>query len=529
MIPTRLLAMPLLLTLACASPQQGRAPALPTTPCRAAVQAPKWWHDAVGYEVFVRSFADSDGDGIGDLPGLLAHLDYLNDGKPGGSDLGVDVLWLMPVTPSPSYHGYDVTEYRGVNPQYGTLADLDAVVKAAHQRGMKVVLDLVLNHTSSQHPWFLDSAAQTGHGTWYPWRGDDPGWKQPFGSSKTWHKLGNRYYYGVFYSGMPDLDFTIPAVRAEMVDVGQFWLARGLDGFRLDAVRYLIETGPGAGQQDTTETIAYWQQFSAAMGPQALLVGEAWAANATAAKYHAGGTGLGMTFDFDAAAALLASVQAGEPGKLQQVLCAEDAWFPAGSARGTFLTNHDMVRTATQLQGNPLDLRLAAALLLTIPGTPWLYYGEELGMTNGPGSDDLDKRTPMQWNGSPGGGFTSGTPWQPLNGDSGTVHVAAQTADPGSLLALYRRLIAARKAHPALRTGALELVADRVDGTDVVAGAPWAFVRTQGGDRVLCLFNLGDAPVVGSTPAGTDVLDGTHVAAGSVNLQPRSFRLVALD
>jgi glycosidase len=429
----------------CAAPVQGRAPraadvisaevtpvVLPTKPCRAAIAAPKWFHDGIGYEIFVRSFADSDGDGVGDLKGVLAHLDYLNDGKPGqGDDLEVDVLWLMPIQPSPSQHGYDVTDYRTVNKDYGTDADLDALLQAAHARGMKVVLDLVVNHVSAKHPWFIGSAKGTDHADWFVWRDQDPGWKQPWGGGKTWHHMGSRWYYGVFSAAMPDLDFTLPAVRQEIIDIGAYWLGRGVDGFRLDAVRYLIENAPAAGQQDTPETIVYWQQFAAAMakaGHEPLLVGEAWASNAIAAKYHTS-PGLGMTFDFDVAGAIIDTVQAGDAAKLQQIVCAEDVQFAAGAARGTFLTNHDMVRVGTQLlqaEGKTADLRLAAMLLFSLPGTPWLYYGEEIGMTNGQGSDDVAKRLPMQWNASSGAGFTTGTPWQPPNDDAATVNVATE-------------------------------------------------------------------------------------------------------
>lgn len=509
------------------TPTQTRTPSLETTACRAAVSGPKWWHQAVGYEIFVRSFADSDGDGVGDLKGILAHLDYLNDGKPGpGQDLGVDVLWLMPTFPSPSYHGYDVTDYRTVNPEYGTDADLDALVQAAHARGMKVVLDLVVNHTSSKHPWFIDSAAPSGHQDWYVWRDADPGWKQPFGKQKTWYQSGVRFYYAVFSKGMPDLNFTSAAVRQEVQDIGAYWLGRGLDGFRLDAVRYLVEDGASAGQQEAPETIAYWQQFSAAMNAAAqepLLVGEAWAANAIAAKYHGGGTGLAMTFDFDAAAATLSAVQTGDPSVLQQVVCAEDALFPEGFARGTFLTNHDMVRAATQLataDGNTAGLRLAAALLLTLPGTPWIYYGEELGMANGSGAGDEDKRLPMPWDGSEEGGFTTGQPWRPLGAEAATVNVAAENPLPGSMLSLYRQLIGLRKVHQALRSGSMELVA-----------APtglWAFLRRQGEDRVLVLCNLSDAALSLPVPAATDALSGQAVQAGALSVAPMSLRVLTI-
>ena len=224
-------------------PPVGDPPAL----CRAAIAQPSWYHRAIGYEVFVRSFQDSDGDGIGDLQGLTSRLDYLNDGKPGGDDLGIDLLWLMPINDSPSYHGYDVSDYRKLNPQYGTDADFTALLTAAHARGIRVVMDLVLNHSSKQHPWFQASAAGTNKQDWYLWSDVAMSWKQPFGNSLSWHASGKRWFYGVFADSMPDLNYTNPAVTAEMTDVAQGWLDRGVDGFRLDAVRYLVETGPGAG------------------------------------------------------------------------------------------------------------------------------------------------------------------------------------------------------------------------------------------------------------------------------------------
>ena len=511
-------------------PPAGEPPSL----CRTAIAAPTWYHRALGYEVFVRSFADSDGDGIGDLAGLTARLDYLNDGKPGGDDLGVDLLWLMPINASPSYHGYDVSDYRTLNPQYGTDADFAALLAAAHARGIRVVMDLVLNHSSKKNPWFQSSAAGTARSDWYLWSDVAMNWKQPFGNSPSWHVSGKRWFYGVFADSMPDLNYTNAAVTAEMTDVSLAWLDRGVDGFRLDAVRYLVETGPGAGQKDTPATIAWWQTWATQLRAhqakmakvEPLMVGEAWAANAIAAQYHADGQGLNMTFDFDLASSTLTALQDGDAQTLQQVLCAEGGVFPKDAARGTFLTNHDMVRLATQLP-DAADRRLAAVLLLTLPGTPWLYYGEEIGMVNGAGGGDEAKRQPMQWQPGAGVGFTTGQPWQPANGDADTVSVLAQTGQADSLLALYRKLIAVRRASDALSVGDARLL-----GTGGVLGV----LRQAGQERVLVAVNLTDTAMkpdwsgtqIGAHTPATDLLTGKAVLGDLPPIPAHGFWLLRL-
>ncbi|HSF44229.1 MAG TPA: alpha-amylase family glycosyl hydrolase, partial [Thermoanaerobaculia bacterium] len=218
------------------------AGALPAaSPPAASPASPSWARGAVFYEVFVRSFADSNGDGIGDLQGLISKLDYLNDGNPRTSqDLGVDALWLMPVFQSPSYHGYDVVDYETIESDYGTNADFERLLAEAHRRGIRIIVDFVMNHSSSQNPWFVDSASSPAspRRDWYVWRADDPGWTQPWGgNNRVWHPKNGAYYYGVFWGGMPDLNFSTPAVRREMERLAAFWISRGVDGFRLDATR----------------------------------------------------------------------------------------------------------------------------------------------------------------------------------------------------------------------------------------------------------------------------------------------------
>jgi glycosidase len=453
----------------------------------------------------VRSFQDSDGDGKGDLKGLVSRLDYLNDGDPATTtDLGVDALWLMPVFGSPSYHGYDTTDYENVNPDYGTNADLERLLAEAHRRGMKVIVDLVLNHTGSGHPWFVESASSRSspRRDWYVWRDDNPGWGQPWNpAGQTWHQKNGAFFYGIFWSGMPDLNFRNPAVREEAKRIASLWLARGVDGFRLDATRHLIEDGPGAGQNDTPETHAFLKEFAAhvrAAKPDAILIGENWTETATIAPYYGsttavpGGDELPLNFDFPLASRILAGTRQGEAGLIADKLREVRATYPPGATDVPFLTNHDMRRVATELREDPGKLRSAAAVLLTLPGTPFLYYGEEIGLANGTEEGDEAKRTPMPWNGGPGGGFTTGRPWYRFAPGQERTNVAAQAADPRSLLSHYRALIRARHASPALTRGGLEVL--------VAEGPLLAFLRVDGAERVLVVHNLGDQPLSSTLP-----------------------------
>jgi alpha-amylase len=467
-----------------------------------------WYNDAIGYEIFVRSFYDSDGDGIGDLQGLLEKLDYINDGDPdGGNDLGATLLWLMPTFPSPSYHGYDVTDYRGVNPEYGSLEELKQLVAEGEKRGLKIILDLVLNHSSHLHPWFLDSKVESAtKRDWYVWSSDFLDWKRPFGGEAgTWHQAGESYYYAIFWSGMPDLNYTSQAVRSEMTDIGRFWLEDvGVAGYRLDAVRYMVENGP-EGLQDTPATMAWWEEFSGSMhdlDPDALLLGEAWASNSVAARYHVGGNGLDLTFDFDLMEAMVAGLLGEEPADIENVLCRFSGQFPAGAGDATFLTNHDLVRLASRLQGNQELLRLGAMLLLTLPGMPTIYYGQEIGMSNGPLLKDEHKRLPMQWDDSPNAGFSTGKPWLPINGDAAEVNVSSQLANSDSLLSLYRQLIALRQTNSALRSGGFQpLKAFGKTTYDV-----WGFSRYDGTSSLAIFVNFSGSPALDARltlPVGT--------------------------
>ncbi|NPC74591.1 alpha-amylase [Corallococcus sp. AB004] len=487
---------------ACAgsSPTPGPTPSAPGSITLAAPAGDAWYRGAVFYEVFVRSFQDSNGDGVGDLPGLISRLDYLNDGNPATTDdLGVDALWLMPVFASPSYHGYDVTDYERIQTAYGSLEDLQRLCDEAHRRGMRVILDFVINHTSSSHPWFVDSAssAQSAKRDWYQWRGNNPAWAQPwdiYSQTNTWHQQNSGWYYGVFWGGMPDLNMQTPAVREEFKRLATLWLQRGVDGFRLDAARYLIETGGGAGQADTPETHAFWKEFSAhvrSVKPDAVLVGEAWSETPSVGKYYGstatvpGGDELPLNFNFPMSARVLEGINAGNGGGVAAKLLEMKNNYPAGVADAPFLTNHDQVRLATQFANDGAKLGLAAAVLLTLPGAPFLYYGEEVGLGNGNANNDESKRTPMPWSGAAGAGFTTGSPWYAFSSGRETANVEAQRSNPGSLLSRYRSLIHARQGSEALRNGGLRLFTATTGMSRTLA-----FVRTLDDEQVLVVHNF---------------------------------------
>jgi len=507
--------------------------------------APGWWRDKVVYEVFVRSFADADGDGVGDLPGLTSQLDYLNDGNPSTTtDLGVDALWLMPISPSPSYHGYDVTDYRSINSQYGTLDQFDALVQAAHRRGIRVLLDMVLNHSSSQHPWFVDSQAgpAAAKRDWYKWRTAEPvpPWTRPWGGD-PWYLLNGFYYYGLFSPGMPDLELGNAAVERELTDAMRFWLARGVDGFRLDAVRHYFESASGV-LVDQPESHAFLRRIRSALQrdyPGLLLVGEAWTNVETVATYYGAGDELQLAFSFDLADALRASAAKGASADVVNVLARTESALAGKDRRfeAPFLSNHDQERVMRTLAGDPALARLAAAALLAMPGTPLVYYGEEIGMQGGGGSDDRNKRTPFHWSGaSPGYGFTTGSPWNAITQELPGVDAASQRADPASLWNLYRRLIALRHERTALCGDGAVRPGSAGGGAGLLA-----LLRSDGAKRVLFVANfapVGTGPFTVDAAGAPSVLlsEGLSAPPGAssgklsfADLGPRGFAFVQID
>ncbi len=451
-----------------------------------------WKSGAVCYEIFVRSFRDSDGDGIGDLRGLIEKLDYVNDGDPATEDdLGARCIWLMPVAQSPSYHGYDVTDYYHVERDYGTNDDFKLLVFEAHRRGIRVLVDLVLNHVSSEHPYFQDALLHpdSPYRDWFVFSPVDRQDESPWGS-RVWHRseVRDEYYYGLFWSGMPDLNYHTPAVREEAKRIASFWLDEmGVDGFRLDAIPFLIEEdGIVQHAPGTHDVLRELEAHIRRVSPDAFTIGEVWDSTGAMLSYYP--DQLDAHFAFEVSDAILEAVRSGSAeGLFPPILRLQrelpwDRWSP-------FLRNHDQTRTMTFLGGDVVKAKLAAVLLLTLPGLPFVYYGEEIGMTGD--KPDPRIRTPMQWTRGPGVGFTGGVAWEPLQPDSLTADVEAEEGDPGSLLALYRRLIHLRADNEALAVGELVPLSA---GTDRVA----AYLRRIAGGGVLVIANLGAERVAGA-------------------------------
>ena len=430
------------------------------------IDAAQWWRDAVFYEVFVRSFYDSNGDGIGDFNGLTQKLDYIQS-------LGVNAIWLMPIHPSPTYHGYDVLNYYAVNPQYGTMDDFKNLLNEAHKRGIKIIIDFVINHTSARHPFFVDanSNPNSKYRDWYVWS-DQPG--------DHWHQGNGGYYYGFFGPQMPDLNYRNPEVTAQTYQVVHYWLKNiGVDGFRIDAAKYLIEEGTKL--ENTGSTHEWYKKFYTFYkneDPEAYTVGEVWGAGAfLATKYS---EQLDHLFNFELANGFVNSAS-GESNS-----AVNSAWtFTLKDIQdgnyATFLTNHDQNRVMSDLNGSTEKAKLAAVMLLTSPGTPFIYYGEEIGMQGKKPDEDI--RLPMQWSADAKAGFTTGKPWRAPFENYTSVNVAAQEKDPNSLLNLYRTLIKLRKDHPTLRTGSIAVLDTKNSGV-------YAILRKDDLGQYLILINL---------------------------------------
>jgi len=444
---------------------------------------------AVCYEIFVRSFYDSDGDGIGDLNGLVQKLDYINDGNPRTQhDLGMRCIWLMPIVAAASYHGYDATNYYRVNPEYGTNQDFKRLVAAAHQRGIRVLIDMVLNHVSSDHPTFKDALLnpRSRYRDWFRWSPTKPDQKGPWGQ-EVWHKspVREEYYYGVFYEGMPDLNYANSAVREEAKKIARFWLKEmRVDGFRLDAIPFLIEDGDRlAGSAGTHALLHEYATYVHQIAPKAFTIGEVYDSTGTMLTYYP--DQLDAHFAFEASDAIIDAVRTGRAKNLLDKYLRLQRALP-GSRWSPFLRNHDQPRTMTELAGNVPEAKLAATLLLTLPGLPFIYYGEEIGMTGN--KPDPRLRTPMHWSRGTAAGFTSGMPWEPLQTDSLTANVDVEDRDATSLLNLYRRLIRLRASNAAVGMG--ELVPLDANNDAVVA-----YIRRRGNQAVLVIANLGAVPV----------------------------------
>jgi len=458
----------------------------PAQPIAGGLQ-PRWWDRCVFYTVLVRSFFDSSGDGYGDLQGLIDKLDYLNDGNSATvSDLGITALWLLPVYGSPTYHGYAASDYYNVEAAYGDNDTFRHLVSEAHQRGIYLIVDMALNHTSEKHPWFEDaiSAPTALHRDWYVWSDTDPGWLGP-DKRAVWYERNGAYYYAFFGPALPDLNLRNPAVTGQMLDVIRYWMQdMGVDGFRLDAIRHLVEEGQN--QESTPSTHRWLQsfhQFYKGLDPNAFAIGEVTGSTSERLTYY--DDQVDMCFEFDWATAAIASLTQSDAATLQAKQSLIQSVYPQAQY-GTFLALQDQNRVLSQLNESLPKARLAATLLLTSPGLPFLWYGEEIGMRGK--KPDLYIRRPMQWENQRGAGFSSGRPWADVDINYDQVNVADESADPNSLLSHYRRLIRLRNQYQALRTGSW---------LPVEASDPrvYAYLRHADDADLLVVLNLGEEAI----------------------------------
>lgn len=499
-----------------------------------------WWKHGVIYQIYPRSFQDSDGDGTGDLPGIISRLDYLQW-------LGIDAIWLSPVFPSPMLDfGYDIRDYRNIDPVFGNLNDFDRLVEEAHQRNIKIILDLVLNHSSSSHAWFQESrkSADGDKADWYIWhpgkkflvfRRPPNNWRAAFGGRAwTWDSQRKSYYLHLFLKEQPDFNWRNPELREELLNIARYWLERGADGFRLDVINYIVKDTQFRSnpyrlrkapprlhdQQDhrfdrnQAESHTYLRELRRVMDEYdgSMLVGEVYPNEGVSeprypAEYQGNGNDeLHMAFNFSFMFTGFSAAEFHEKLAEWYGVLGEERW-PCH-----VFSNHDQSRAMTRLCGHDrAKAALLAGIALTQKGTPFLYYGEEIGMRDGrihrtqlqdplgkkywpfhPGRDP--ERTPMQWNGDSHAGFSTAEPWLPVNSDHTAVHVEGQKADPGSLLNWYRKLLALRRStaalhggsivFPPLKTGNNVLAYFRLDGQQCYLAAGNFSDRTHTVDRI---------------------------------------------
>lgn len=482
-----------------------------------------WWQEGIIYQIYPRSFQDSNGDGIGDLPGILTRLDYLNE-------LGITAIWLSPIFPSPmADFGYDIADYQDISPLFGTLSDFDELIAAVHSRGMKLMLDLVPNHTSDQHPWFLESSSSRDNPKrdWYIWQDARPdgsvpnNWLSMFGGNAwEWDEPTQQYYYHAFLKEQPDLNWRNPEVQEAMLNVMRFWLDKGVDGFRVDVMWHMIKdkmlrdnpVNPNyqphmatyeqllpvySTDQPEVHDVVTQMRHVLDSYPERMMIGEIYLPlHQLVAYYGVDGKGAHLPFNFQ----LLTL-----PWEARQIAAAVDQYegvLPVNGWPNWVLGNHDQPRITSRVGKE--QARVAALLLLTLRGTPTVYYGDEIGMRDVPipfeevqdpqGLNMPDKnlsrdpsRTPMQWNTSPNAGFTEGKPWLRLARDFARENVERQEEDTYSMLTLYRRLIKLRQQEPSLRVGDYVPVYSDVQLI--------AYIRQlEGHPRFLILLNLSHRP-----------------------------------
>jgi alpha-glucosidase len=498
-------------------------------------EKPLWWQTGVVYQIYPLSFLDSNGDGYGDLPGISSKLDYIKE-------LGVDAVWISPIYPSPlADWGYDVSDYTGIHPLCGTMADFDALLAACHERGMKLILDFVPNHTSDQHPWFVESRSSRDNPkrNWYLWKDAGPdgrppnNWLSVFGGPAwTLDEATGQYYLHSFLKEQPDLNWRNPEVQAAMLDVMRFWLDKGVDGFRVDALWHVMKDAQyrdnpldpdyvagkmpsyaklvpaySGGQPELHDIVALMRHVTDQYKDR-VLIGEMYLPVEELMGYYGRQRDGGLHLPYNFQLILL-------PWKAVDIFAGVnryEASLPAFAWPNWVLGNHDKPRIATRV--GPEQAKIAALLLLTLRGTPTIYAGDEIGMRDVPvpaerrrdpagklpGCDQFGRdpqRTPMQWTDKPGAGFTTGEPWLPIAADAGRVNVETQREDGGSMLAFYRRLLELRRAEPALQIGGYLPAGQR--------GNLFAFVRELGDKSFLIAVNLGSTRARLAIPKHLDV------------------------
>jgi maltose alpha-D-glucosyltransferase/alpha-amylase len=524
-----------------------------------------WYKNAVFYEISVRAFKDGSGDGHGDLQGLTEKLDYLQT-------LGVDCIWIMPIYPSPLRDdGYDIADYYSVDKTYGSLDQLKALIEAAHQRKIRIITDLVLNHTSDQHPWFqaARSDKNSPYRDYYVWNDDDnkyAGVRIIFSdvekSNWTWDEKAGQYFWHRFYSTQPDLNFDNPKVQDEMLNVVRFWLGMGIDGFRVDAPTYLFER-EGTNCESLPETHAYLKRIRRLMDeefPEAIMLAESNQWPRELIQYFDNGDEFHMAFHFPLMPRIYLAMAQGDASAIANILKDTPA-IPANCQWTTFLRNHDELtlematdeerklmwreyapeekmilnlgirrRLAPIFNNDRRRIELANSLLFTLPGSPILYYGDEIGMGDNLNLPDRNGvRTPMQWDDSAHGGFTTGVPFtEMVQGDYHykKINVADQMKSQHSLLRTIQKMISIRKGHAAL-SGDMQWL-------EVRNSAVLAYVRKNADEAILVLNNLSDQDQVAHIPAeyqvnGLDLCENrAYTLSAQITLPPYSYRWIKL-
>ncbi|WP_419881532.1 alpha-glucosidase [Peribacillus sp. B-H-3] len=458
----------------------------------------EWWKQSVFYEIYMPSFKDGNGDGIGDFSGITSKLDYLKE-------LGIDGLWLTPFYPSPKVdNGYDIADYYEIDSDYGTMEDFELLIKEAHQGGIKVIADLVLNHTSSEHKWFKESRSNKDHPKrdWYIWRDEPNNWESFFGDTAwEYDQVTNQYYYHAFAKEQVDLNWANPDVKEAMFDVMKFWLEKGVDGFRLDVINFLkvndrfIDNPFDADKneqnhlydKDQEGILTIIEQIAEFVHqyPDKFLVGEVGSEDIGILKQFSGLGKLDVVFNFN-----IGSIEKFDAGRLFEQLSETEKAYDEHQVPTLFFSSHDMSRFISRFGGDEDRAKAVAALMLTAKGVPFLYFGDEIGMRDWI-TDDIEKmkdvqglmgyklaleagktaeealaianeksrdksRTPMRWNASGNVGFSDAEPWITIPNDAMKVNVAEQENDPASMLSFYKKLLHLRKEHSALRLGEYE-------------------------------------------------------------------------